>query len=62
MDALFRFYCASLSALYRDRLFRDFVHFVAAEAADNTPGVEVREKREGGGEEMYKSMLFYFCT
>lgn len=42
MDALFRFFCASLRSIYRDRLFRDFVQFVAAEAADNTPGVEVR--------------------
>lgn len=43
MDALYRFYCASLRTIYRDRLFRDFVQFVAAEAADNTPGVEVRQ-------------------
>ncbi len=41
MDSLYRFYCASLRSIFRERLFRDFVHFVAAEAADNTPGVEV---------------------
>lgn len=40
LDALYRFYCSSLRALYRERLFRDFVHFVAADSSENT-GIEM---------------------
>ena len=41
MDFLFRFCADSLALVLRDRLFKDFVGLVAAEASDNTPGVEV---------------------
>lgn len=40
LDALYRFYCSSLRSLYRERLFRDFVHFVSSDLSDNS-GVEM---------------------
>ncbi len=43
LESLYQFYCSSLRALYRERLFRDFVHFVATDtSANNHASIEVR--------------------